>query len=193
MRNNIDFKDFRVDPTVSYGDAHKELKQVHDKINKLNKGKRVFKNSRFELSKKIESEVRNNNHSIFLNARNHKSLSDVFRKAVYNIENHNYSTDGYYWIVHSTTLRDIEKFYKNFNRLSNNGDLLLDEIEFMGVPFLQGKEIPVGWIVLADREFLIQRPIKSHPMSVIQNASDGYPETINMDVGGEMELRVIRT
>lgn len=168
-------------------------RQMKKQFQNAHYGKSIIESRRFELSKRLDGEIRNFPHAVRMSARDTKGFTDLLHNAIHHVRKNNYSTDGYKWFINMKTMDMVRHLYDDhFERAGMAAGVNPDKYAYQGIEFVMGNDIEPGQILLADEEFIKRKPIRSHAFVLIEDVDDGYPTEIDLSVGGEMELYTIQ-
>lgn len=202
---DMDVEEFIKDPT--YTESGKldgsidfarmyEMSVQHQHLKTLQNsyfGRSAVKSRRYELSKRLDGEIRNRPNAVRRSARDERRFYYVMSNAVRHIRENNMSTDGYKWFINPETMEMIREVYDDhFVRMNQTTGINSDMYSLHEIEFKMTQEMKPGEILLADEEFITRTPIRSHAFVLIEDADDGYPTEIDLSVGGEMDLYTIQ-
>lgn len=200
----MDVEEFIEDPTYTESgklDGSIDFAQVYDtslqhqQIKTLQNsyfGKSAMKSRRYELSKRLEAEIRNRPEAVRMSARDVYGFTDLLHDAIHHVRKNHYDTDGYKWFINVETMDMVRHLYDDhFDRMGQTTGLNPDQYAYQGIEFLMSEDIRPGEILLANEEFIKRTP-RSHAFVLIEDANDGYPTEIDLSVGGEMDLYTIQ-
>lgn len=203
----MDVEELVKDTTSSSGDTFYgaiDMATVYEQAMTTRQMKKQFRNAHYGKSamrsreeqqfRKAAKEIDNSPNGKRINAREIRGFRTVLLDSIKHIaEQGRRPQEGYKWFLHMETMEMVRfLFDDHFVRMNQTTGINPDTYEMEGVEFVMSKGVPEGQIILADEEFIKRDPIRPHPMVLIENATDGYPTEIDLNVGGEMELYTIQ-
>lgn len=127
-----------------------------------------------------------------LEARDYERVQDALQDALHFVYKEGGRRDDYVWFVHPDTFRTLRNLYRLFIDSNSTGIGAQKNFEMFGVQFLEAVYVPEGWMLLAEKDKIkSEGPARPHPMTLIHEIDAGYPEEIEIAVGGEIQMRVI--
>lgn len=204
--DSVDIEELLEDSTSSSGSdcyGSLDLKNVYQQVVTTRQMKKMYKNAHYGKSvmqsreekhfRNAVDEIRNTPNGRVFNAREVRGFRDLFLNALRHIEENHFSTDGYKWFLHMETMDMVRHLFDDhFVNSGQTTGINPDNYSIHGVEFVMTTGIPEGRIILADEEFIKRDPIRPHAMALIENATDGFPTEIGLNIGGEMELYTIQ-
>lgn len=173
------------DSTTSSFHGHKPVSPVQ--FQSLAKNTQIKSKIPYQAAtslREITEDIDKRDDCKILDGREYPNMMDSIYDAVENIEYNGGRRENYVFLIHPITLDLVRGLYDFFTR--SKGIEQERNCQVLEVPFVQTRELPEGWLLLANKE-------KGYrlPMSLIKEFDAGYRQLIELANGGSMEIRVI--
>lgn len=130
-----------------------------------------------------------------IDGREREKVIDRFYDAKHFVQANGSDLTNYVWCISAASMpvvRDLFDLYTDSDETGLTVDMG-QTFELASIPFLQAAYLPEGWMLLVKQNRLTRDGSMYHPepFALVKNIDAGYPETIPVGVGGEIDIRVV--
>lgn len=144
---------------------------------------------KMKLQRRLSKAVQDNPDCEEVSGRDYESIRDALVEARRKVANKT-MVDDYAWYMNPETrqvMMDLYQFFSRYNALEKKN------MQLHGSPVITSNDIPAEDVYFIEKGSVDTSDISSlyKPIAVVRDATAGYREDVDMDVGGQLTMWVL--